>query len=103
MKGRREFTLVDVRSAGEYEALHIEGAVNIPAPDLRTRHGSLKKSRPIAVICSTGHRSSLSASLLKRAGFANVCNVAGGMMGYSAAGYSAQCPMCVAPHVPAIL
>ncbi len=102
MKGRPEFTLVDVRAAGEYEALHIEGAVNIPAPDLRTRHGSLKKSRPIAVICSTGHRSSLSASLLKRAGFANVCNVAGGMTGYSAAGYSAQCPMCVAPHVPAI-
>jgi len=32
-----------------------------------------------------------------------VINVAGGMSGYSAAGYAAECPVCVAPHVPAFL
>lgn len=30
-------TLLDVRAMREYEQLHIEGAINIPAPDLRTR------------------------------------------------------------------
>ncbi len=92
--------LVDVRASGEFEANHIEGAVNISAPDLRTRRDRLKKSVPYALICSTGHRSSLASSLLKQRGFEDVRNVAGGMTGYSAAGYSAECPICVAPHLP---
>jgi rhodanese-related sulfurtransferase len=52
------------------------------------------------VICNTGHRSSLGASILKQKGFKEVYNLAGGMTGYNAAGYGAECPMCVAPHVP---
>jgi hydroxyacylglutathione hydrolase len=39
------------------------------------------------LICSTGHRSSLGASILKMNGFQYVYNVAGGMTGYEAAGY----------------
>ena len=96
----KELLLIDVRAAGEFQARHIEGAVNIPAPDLRTRRKTLQKSKPVALICSTGHRSSLAAALLKQAGIENVCNVAGGMTGYSAAGYSEACPICVAPHIP---
>ena len=99
VKGK-ELSLIDVRAAGEFEARHIKGAVNIPAPDLRFRRIAMKKSGPIALICSTGHRSSLAASLLKQRGFENVSNVAGGMTGYSAAGYIEACPICVAPHIP---
>ena len=95
--------LVDVRASGEFEAGHIEGAVNIPAPDLRSRHGELPRDSRIVVVCSTGHRSSLGASLLKRDGFKDVWNVAGGMMGYGAAGFAPACPMCKAPHGPAFL
>ncbi|NLW51701.1 MAG: MBL fold metallo-hydrolase [Candidatus Brocadiaceae bacterium] len=93
-------TLVDVRSPAEFEALHIEGAVNIPAPDLRTRHSELPKDAPIALTCSTGHRSSLAASILLRNGHKGLRNVAGGMSGYNAAGYAGECPMCVVPHGP---
>lgn len=95
-----KLALVDVRAVGEFAGGHIEGAQNIPAPDLRKRYQELKKDHPVALICSTGHRSSLGAALLKQRGFAEVYNVAGGMMGYSSAGYSAECPVCVAPHVP---
>lgn len=95
-----EFTLLDVRATGEFQMRHIKGAVNIPAPELRTRRETLRKSQPIALICSTGHRSSLAAALLKQRGFENVSNVAGGMTGYSAAGYSETCPICAAPHIP---
>jgi len=98
---RKAVTLVDVRAPREYQIEHIEGAVNVPAPDLRTRHNKLDKTKPVALICSTGHRSSLGASILKQHGFKDVSNVAGGMTGYSAAGYAAQCPLCVALHVPA--
>jgi rhodanese-related sulfurtransferase len=98
---RKAVTLVDVRAPREFQTEHIEEAVNVPAPDLRTRYKELAKTKPVALICSTGHRSSLGASILKQHGFRDVYNVAGGMTGYSAAGYAAQCPLCVAPHVPA--
>ena len=93
--------LVDVRAPREYESVHIKGAVNIPVADLRTRYKELDKNEPVVLICSTGHRSSLGASILKQQRFRNVYNVAGGMTGYSAAGYSKECPICVAPHLPA--
>jgi len=96
-----EMVLVDVRAPREYEGGHIKGAVNIPVADLRTRYKELDKKKPIALICSTGHRSSLGASILKQQRFEDVYNVAGGMTGYSAAGHSEECPVCVAPHIPA--
>jgi rhodanese-related sulfurtransferase len=92
-------SLVDVRATGEYQSNHIKGAINIPAPDLRLRYKELDKNNPVVLICSTGHRSSLGASLLKRYGFSDLYNVAGGITGYSAAGFAAECPMCMAPHV----
>jgi len=96
----KEVTVVDVRAAGEYGSGHIEGAVNIPAPELRTRYKELNKSRATILVCSTGHRSSMAASILKQHKFEDVYNAAGGMTGYSAAGYASECAVCVAPHVP---
>lgn len=52
------------------------------------------------MICSTGHRSSLAASILKRKGFTRVWNVAGGMTGFNAAGFAPECPLCFVPHGP---
>jgi rhodanese-related sulfurtransferase len=92
--------LVDVRAKREYMTGHIEGSMNIPAPDLRKRHQALDMKAPIVVVCNTGHRSSLGASILKQKGFKEVYNLAGGMTGYNAAGYAAECPMCLAPHGP---
>jgi len=96
--GSSNIVLLDVRSPKEYADNHIEGAVNIPAPDLRTKYKSLDPSKPTVLICSTGHRSSLGAGLLNQHGFDNVFNVAGGMTGYSAAGYTKRCMICENPH-----
>ncbi len=95
--------LVDVRSPREYEANHIDGAINIPAPALRTEYTTMDPTVPTVVVCSTGHRSSLGASLLAQHGFANLSNVAGGMTGYGAAGFTGECPVCVVPHGPRFL
>ena len=78
----------------------IKEATNTFVGELRIRYAGLDKNRPTALVCGTGHRSSLGASLLKQQGFEDVSNVAGGMKGYNAAGYAPECPMCVAPHVP---
>jgi hydroxyacylglutathione hydrolase len=92
--------LVDVRAPLEFADGHIEGAINIPAPTLRTRYGELDPDKPTYLICSTGNRSSLAASILKQHGFREVCNIAGGMTAYSTAGYAKDCRVCVNPHGP---
>lgn len=95
--------IVDVRSPREFEANHISGAVNIPAPSLRTEYKGLRKDVPTVLACSTGHRSSLAASLLSQRGFDNLLNLSGGMTGYSEAGFSPECPVCTIPHGPRFL
>jgi rhodanese-related sulfurtransferase len=92
--------IVDVRSSSEFAQRHIQNAINIPAPELRTRYRELDPGRPILVICGSGQRSSMGASLIKQRGFREVWNAAGGMTGYAAAGFSPECPLCVAPHGP---
>jgi hydroxyacylglutathione hydrolase len=101
--GDRNMTVVDVRAPNEYQGFHIEGAVNIPAPDLRKRYTELDPTIPTVLLCSTGIRSSLGASILKQHGFREVLNGAGGMTAYGAAGYGPECPVCVVPHGPHFL
>jgi hydroxyacylglutathione hydrolase len=92
--------LLDVRGVREFAESHVKGAVNIPAPELRTRHTELDRSRAIILTCSTGHRSSLAASILEQHGFTNIKNAAGGLKGYSAAAFAPACVMCSIPHGP---
>ena len=98
--GDRKIVLIDVRSGNEYQNYSIKGSIHIQAPDLRTRHAELDPNMPTILLCSTGNRSSLGASILERAGFKDVYNVAGGMTGYSAAGHAPECMMCFIPHGP---
>jgi glyoxylase-like metal-dependent hydrolase (beta-lactamase superfamily II)/rhodanese-related sulfurtransferase len=96
--GSTKIVLVDVRSPREFEDGHISGAVNIPAPDLRTRYKELDPGKPTYLVCSTGNRSSLAASILKQHGFKKLHNVAGGMTGYSQAGHAEECMVCENLH-----
>ena len=96
--GSEGIVLVDVRTPREFRDSHIEGAVNIPVPELRTRHTELNPEKPIFLICSSGKRAGLAASLLRQHGFDDLHNVAGGMIGYSTAGHAKQCSACENPH-----
>lgn len=78
--------ILDVRAVSEFNEHHLKGAINIPAPDLRTQYQQLDKQKQYFVICSTGHRSSLAISLLLQRGFIDLVNVAGGMTGMGAFG-----------------
>ena len=92
------FVLLDIRTPQEYADNHIRGAINIPVADLRSRYVELDKDRAIVLVCSSGNRSSLGASILLQHGFNKISNLAGGMSGYSAAGYIRECRACVNPH-----
>jgi hydroxyacylglutathione hydrolase len=78
-------TLIDVRSEREWNAGHVSGAIHVPIGDVNARSAELNKDAPVATICEGGYRSMLAASILMRAGFRNVLNVAGGMAAYRAA------------------
>lgn len=95
--------LLDVRAPSEFEDSHVGGAENISAPDLRTRFEELDRDQELMLVCSTGHRSTLAASILMSKGFSRLRNVAGGMKGLSAAALAPACVMCSIPHGPKLL
>ena len=66
--------LLDVRTAQEFAAGHVEGATNVPVQELEGRLATLpaKKDQPIVVYCQSGHRSSRAAEILKKAGYTSV-------------------------------
>lgn len=86
LRQKNKIKILDVRAVSEFKDSHIEGAINIPAPDLRERFKELNQSHQYYVLCSTGHRSNLAISLLLQRGFENLINVAGGMTGIGAIG-----------------
>ena len=78
---RDEVELVDVRSRTEFEGElgHLEGSKLLPLEELRARVDELGSSRPIVLICQTGKRSAMAATILRKAGLPRVANLAGGL------------------------
>ena len=76
--------LLDVRTRGEFERGHIEGAVNIPIDEIRDRTHELPAERLLLVYCLTGVRSYFVCRILKQLGF-RVRNMSGGYVIYCAA------------------
>jgi hydroxyacylglutathione hydrolase len=84
---KNELLLVDVREPSEWKEGYIESAKRIFFGHLMDKAGSLPRDKPAAVICSVGNRSSIGASILKKAGFAEVHNLLGGMTAWINLGY----------------
>jgi rhodanese-related sulfurtransferase len=77
--------VVDVRSPRERDQKRISGSIALPLNHLTERLTELPRDRPLLVHCAGGYRSSIAASLLKRAGFTDVVEIAGGMTAWEAA------------------
>jgi hydroxyacylglutathione hydrolase len=70
--------LLDVRERSEWDAGHIPGSIHRPYHDLDGIPDEIDGEAPIAVICSSGQRSAVAASLLLRAGAEQVVHVVDG-------------------------
>ena len=79
--------VLDVRSEIEWATGHIENAVHLPLPQLIARDIDQDPDQHISVICMSGYRSNIGASILKQRGYRNVYSVIGGMSTWRAAGY----------------
>jgi glyoxylase-like metal-dependent hydrolase (beta-lactamase superfamily II)/rhodanese-related sulfurtransferase len=77
--------VIDVRSQREREQKNIAGSMSVPLNHLAEKTDSLPKDRDILVYCAGGYRSSIGASLLQRAGFEKVSEIAGGIAAWEAA------------------
>jgi glyoxylase-like metal-dependent hydrolase (beta-lactamase superfamily II)/rhodanese-related sulfurtransferase len=83
-----DLVLVDVRNPGEVALGAIPGAIHAPLSTLTRRMGELDPGRPTVVYCAGGYRSSVAASTLRAAGFADVSDLLGGYQAWSAAAVS---------------
>ncbi len=73
--------ILDVRERVEWEELRIPGSTNTPYHDIHGVPEQLDSGRPVAAICSSGSRSAVAASLLRRYGASEVIHVADGGVG----------------------
>jgi hydroxyacylglutathione hydrolase len=78
--------LLDVRTAAEHAQKHIEGSTNIPLNHLAERLSDIPEGRAVLLYCAGGYRSAIGASLLQRAGFSDVSELAGGITAWETAG-----------------
>ena len=75
-----------MRQPAEWCAGHVPQAHHISGSDLPGRIEDVPPHRPVAVYCSSGYRSSVAASLLRRGGHRDVYNVIGGFAAWEAEG-----------------
>ena len=71
--------VIDVRTQAEYNAGHVENALNIPLQVISQKIDDLElgKDTPIALYCRSGNRSGIANSMLKNKGYENSQNYGG--------------------------
>lgn len=86
--------ILDVRTAREYAAGHIPGAVHIPYHVLWRRHAELAagKDEPIVVTCSHGPRAGMAKLQLWALGYETVAYLEGQMSGWKRRGLPTTLP-----------
>ena len=75
---KEDITILDVREVDEFQAGHIEGALNAPLSTLDKGYEQLDASKRYYVICQGGMRSATACQFLEGKGF-DVTNVEDGM------------------------
>ena len=83
-----EIRLLDVRTPGEYESVHIRGAYNVPLDRLGEHGAEIRTNvaEPVVLVCQSGQRARKAEEALKAAGMPNLHVLDGGVNGWVAAG-----------------
>lgn len=79
--------VIDVREAAEFESERIAGAVSLPLSSLRENTvTSLRKDKPLYLICRSGSRACKAAGQLEKFGFSDLQVIDGGLQSWVDAG-----------------
>jgi rhodanese-related sulfurtransferase len=78
---REGAVVLDVRDSKEFAAGHIVDAVNVPHTSLESRLAELEKykEKPVTIVCKMGQHAGTAGAMLRKAGFASVSRLSGGM------------------------
>jgi rhodanese-related sulfurtransferase len=77
--------VVDVRTATEHGASHIEGATHIPMERLDAEADELDRDRPVVLYCRAGNRSGVAAEAFRNSGW-DAHSIDGGLVAWAEAG-----------------
>ncbi|MGI6466774.1 MAG: rhodanese-like domain-containing protein [Sphaerochaetaceae bacterium] len=81
--------IIDIRSAADFAAGHIEGAYHSAWADVGASLEKIPTNRQVVVVCYSGQTAGQAVGALKLAGF-NVKSLTGGMGGWTGAGFAAE-------------
>ncbi len=93
MEQETDLIVLDVRERAEFDAVHIDGAINVPRGILEAACEwdyaetepllVMARQRPVVVVCRSGNRSALAALIMKRIGFERVASMKLGIKGWN--------------------
>ncbi len=75
---RDALQVLDVREQSEWDSGHIPGSVHEPYHDIRELPDGIDSGRPVGVLCGSGERAAVGASLAQRYGAREVIHVVDG-------------------------
>lgn len=83
-----DLIVIDVRSAAEFETLHIRGSYNVPLPLLSEHADELAErlGARVVLVCQSGVRAAQARTRLGGAGIGTALVLDGGVPGFAAAG-----------------
>jgi rhodanese-related sulfurtransferase len=99
-----DFVILDVRTADEFNAGHIQGAINIDytSAQFTADVSLLDKSKQYLVYCATGVRGAAATQIMVGLGFSNVQNMAGGITAWIQDGYPTTASTTTTPSTTSI-
>jgi rhodanese-related sulfurtransferase len=82
--------VLDVRTPGEFQSVHIPGACNVPLDLLRERRDEILRGRDrdVVLVCRSGQRAAQAQETLRAVGLTNVRILDGGMIAWEANGFA---------------
>lgn len=82
--------VIDVRTPGEFESVHIAGAYNVPLDLLREHRDEIRAhlDEHVVLVCQSGQRAAQAEDALRAAGLGNVHILDGGMGAWQTSGFA---------------
>ena len=87
MNNNEDALVLDLRTSADYKNGHIKGAKNTPLSELASKVDSYAsyKDKPIVLYCNSGNTATAAIEILKKAGFAQINNLEGGIAAWKEA------------------
>ncbi len=81
-KGDSSLFVLDVRTAEEFAAGHVPGAINVPYDQVASQLAQIPKDKDVVLYCKSGRRAGLAAEVLRASGYTKLEHLQGDMQAW---------------------